>query len=158
MSKIFDISGNFKQSKGPRHPEVAFTGEIVLEDDKSVCGYCNDQTGKVWYLVGGYTDKEDKTVEGIEFYMLSNEPHLVPCLYVFPDILDGKGTRWESTYTCNGDYYFEPKGEAELALEGERHSYQEEVRIKSRFNEVELRVLMNNLIVETILENTQNVS
>ena len=157
MSMIFDISGNFKQAKGPSHPEIAFTGEIVLDDDKSLCGYCNDQTGKVWYVVGGYTAKEDSSVGGLEFYMLSNEPHLIPCLYVFPDVFDGKGTRWESVFPCNGDCYFEQKGEVELALGEERHSYQEESRIKSRFNEIELRVLMNNLIVASILD-TQNAS
>ena len=154
MSKVFDVSGNFKKGGKWICPEVAFTGEIVLDDDSSLCGYCNDYTGKIWYLVGAHTDK-DEIGNTIEFYMLSNDHHQTPFLCIFPDIADGKGTWWECVNNCKGERFFRSENEAKLNINHERQSYQEEQRVRSRFNEVELSVLMNHKIVTTLLENTQ---
>lgn len=156
MSKIFDISGNFKKSGKWICPETAFTGEIVLDDDNSLCGYCNDYRGKIWYLVGCHTIR-DEIGDSIEFYMLSNDHHQIPYLCIFPDIADGKGSWYECINNCNGERFFRSESEARLILANERNSYQEEQRIKARFHEVELGVLMNHRIVTSVLE-TQNVS
>ena len=157
MSRIFDISGNVKKAGKWVCPETAFTGEIVLDDDNSLYGYCNDYRGKIWYLVGCHTIK-DEMGDSIEFYMLSNDHHQTPFLCIFPDVTDNKGTWWECVNTCNGERFFRSENEAKLALGHERQSYQEEQRIRARFNEVELSVLMNSQIVTSVLEDTQNVS
>lgn len=151
LSSIFDISGNLKKGGKWLCPESAFTGEIVLDDDNSLYGYCNDYSGKIWYLVGCHTVK-DEIGDNIEFYMLSNDHRQTPFLCIFPDIADGKGSWYECISNCNGERFFRSESEAKLVLTNERNSYQEEQRIKARFQEVELNVLMNNRIITSVLE------
>ena len=101
MSKIFSIEGNFTQEGEWSQPDPSFKGKIIVEDDGSFSGYCNELYGsissdKTRYLFGHLAQDEHGEVTGIAFFKLSNDHIQAPLIYLVADLKTDRIALWGS--------------------------------------------------------------
>jgi hypothetical protein len=101
MSKIFSIEGNFTQNGEWSQPDPSFKGKIIVEDDGSFSGYCDELYGsissdKTRYLFGHLAQDQHGKVTGIAFFKLSNDRNQVPLTYLVADLKTDRVAYWGS--------------------------------------------------------------
>ena len=154
MSKIFNISGNFKKGGKWAEPEPYFTGEILVDSDGTFYGY-SVEPKETKYLVGVITEDQKKGRTDVQFYIMSNESNILPVFYS----THGKGGnltgRWhemERQLNSNHMCSFIPKGGAKVVVEKQPYSKKAENRIKTNFSKLKTGTVINGRIINSILE------
>lgn len=141
MNRIFKISGNFKQGGEWAKPNPAFSGKIVLDEEKDQFrGYCeelycsSDQPEPVRFRILAGLFSEGRS--GIAFYKLSSDYTMFsPLIYVVPDLDDPeRASAWYAFDPFSGG--FSPIEPARAAVEEETYSKDEEMRILNRYDEL----------------------
>ena len=146
MSKIFKISGNFMMKNGEwKQPDPSFAGEIVVDDDNTFHGYCNElydadtpDLNKTRYLAGVIATNSETGKEGIAFFKLSNYIEQAPLLY----IISGEEGVWGVIFPWRGDYFI--VDEARVKIEEVTYDLKDEQRIKNKFNELDMSINLHD--------------
>lgn len=140
MGRIFKLKGNFTQSmKWANEKSPAFVGEIVIEDDGTFHGYCDelyesDAVGedRTRYLAGMSMG------DGIAFYKLSNLEPQLPLFFLVPKVEETIG--YWATFSVHGCF---KQGAAVVVLEEQPYSKESEDVIKGIFSDVDRTVNRN---------------
>ena len=135
MSKLFRISGYFKQDENWGQIESSFVGKIVMGKVPIFWGYCIElddgdtmKTGAVSYLAGGFLKRPD--VE-FYFYKMYDNPPDNSLLCMIKNLEEGRGA-W-ATLDESGRNFIE-RNYAWLELEELPYSSVLEQRIYSVFS------------------------
>ncbi len=158
MSKLFKISGSFRQNGLWTRPDPAFIGEIVMTDDHMFCGYCDElyeeahtASDKIRYLIGSFIDHKNND-QGIEFYKMSNDARHLPLLYRIENLATGGDGAWYSCMADRGTCCFLTQGDAKISLEEKPYSKKALERVKARFCEVNKDFYWNHYLIDTLSE------
>ena len=107
MSKLFRISGYFKQDESWDRAEPAFAGGIVMGELPIFWGCCEEfgdgdtmRAGTISYLVGGFL--KNRSVE-FYFYKMYDNPPQDMLLCMVPDLKQGQGV-WATQPAGGGDF------------------------------------------------------
>ena len=153
MSRIVNISGNFKKDGEWNNPDPYFTGEIILENTEVFYGYLNGPE-ETRYLVGVVTEDEDGVTDA-QFYIMSNDYGVSPVFYNAQGE-GGKLTgRWyEMKYHLNNKepYTFLPKSVVKICFEKVSYSKKREHRIRKKFKNLKQNTAINGKIIRSVLE------
>ena len=148
MSKIFKISGNFVQNGKWVQPDPSFAGEIVVDDDNTFHGYCNELydtdtpvLNKTRYLAGVIATNSKTGKEGIAFFKLSNYIEQAPLLY----IISGEEGAWGVIFPWRGDYSMVNK--ARVKIEEVTYDLKDEQRIENKFNELNMNINLHDQLL-----------
>ena len=148
MSKLFKISGNFMQYGEWAQPDPSFTGEIVVDDDNTFHGYCNELydtdtpvLNKTRYLAGVIATNSKTGKEGIAFFKLSNYIEQAPLLY----IISGEEGAWGVIFPWRGDYSM--VDEARVKIEEVTYDLKDEQRIENKFNELNMSINLHDQLL-----------
>lgn len=148
MSTIFKISGNFLENGEWAQPDPSFTGEIVVDDDNTFHGYCNElydgdtpDLNKTRYLAGVIATNSKTGKEGITFFKLSNYIEQAPLLY----IISGEEGVWGVISPWKGDYFM--VDEARVKIEEITYDLKDEQRIKNKFNELNMSINLHDQLL-----------
>ncbi len=151
MSRIFSISGNFMQNGRWSEPNPSFKGKIVVADDGGFRGYCDElyecdmsDINKTRFIVGVLATNRRRNAEGIMFYKLSNDPVQAPLLYIMQDLSDSNSGSWSAPGHIG---LFVRQGEANITLEKEDYSEEEEDRIHAKFTELDKDLNGNGMVI-----------
>lgn len=145
MSKIFSVTGNWEQNGQWAAPEIAFKGEIVIDDEGAVYGYCdefetssfnNHQCFIGIYGKGGPKDRS------IELYKLSNDPHQAIISYDISDVQAQNGI-W--LMESGGSQTLIKQGNAKLELKEELYTEEKRASIGSEFKKLRLGALVEGI-------------
>ena len=154
MSKIFKISGNFRQYGEWSTPDPSFVGEIVVDDANTFCGYCDElydskmsALNKTRFLAGAIAPNGRNGKNGIAFYKMSNDGEQAPLMYVVPNLEDPSNGSW-AALTPFG--FFQPVGQARVEIEEKAASAfgEDEKRIKAKFDELDKNINGNDQLLE----------
>ena len=150
MSRIFSISGNFMQNGKWSKPDPSFKGKIVVADDGGFRGYCDElyecdmsDINKTRYIVGVLATNHGRNADSIMFYKLSNDPVQAPLLYCVLDLSDHNSGSWSAPQ--HG--LFARQGVANITLEKEDYSEEEEDRIRAKFTELDKDLNGNGMVI-----------
>lgn len=140
MSMIFKFTGNYVHDGSWTTPDPAFEGEILVNDDNSICGYCLDNSEidinsvvyREKYLVGalGTTGKQK---QGIAFYKFSDHPYYTPKMYLLTDIKNPDSALW-AEQNAQGNFILQ--GMAKINLQKKIYYKEAEDAIKTRFEQL----------------------
>ena len=151
MSRIFSISGNFMQNGKWSVPNPSFKGKIVVADDGGFRGYCDElyesnmsDINKTRYIVGLLTTNRRRDADGIMFYKLSNDPVQAPLLYIIQDLSELNSGSWSAPGQIG---LFVRKGVANITLDAEDYSEEEEDRIHAKFAELDKDLNGNGMVI-----------
>ena len=135
MSKLFRISGYFKQNEDWGQVKSSFIGEVVMGKLPIFWGYCIEledgdtlKAGAISYLAGGFLKRQ-----GVEFYfykMYDNPPE-GSLLCMISDLKSGCGV-WATLNESGKD--FVERNDAWLKLDELPYSNELEQKIYSVFN------------------------
>ncbi len=148
MSKIFKISGNFVQNGKWAQPDPSFTGEIVVDDDNTFHGYCNElydgdtpDLNKTRYLAGTIATNSKTGKECIAFLKLSNFIEQAPLVYS----ASGEEGVWGAFAPWGTNYFMLDK--ARVKIEEVAYSLKDEQRIKNKFNELCMSINLHDYLL-----------
>ena len=136
MSKLFKISGYFKQNEDWGQAESAFAGEILMGALPVFWGYCEEfgdgdtmKIGATSYLAGRLFLKKD----GVKlcFYKMYDNPPQDMLLCMVRDLKTGHGT-WATQEESDGDFI--ERNFAQIRLEKIPYSDELEQKIYSIFS------------------------
>ncbi|MBR3248469.1 hypothetical protein IKF89_00335 [Candidatus Saccharibacteria bacterium] len=135
MSKLFRISGYFKQDESWGQTEPAFVGEIVMGELPIFWGCCKElgdgdtlRAGATSCLVGGFL--KNRSVE-FYFYKMYDNPPQDMLLCMMSDLENGRGV-WATRPVGGGD--FVERNLAHLKVEELPYSSELEREMYSAFN------------------------
>lgn len=149
MSKIFKISGNFMQYGEWSTPDPSFAGEIVVDDDNTFHGYCNElydsdapDLDKTRYLAGKIATNSKTGKECIAFLKLSNFIEQAPLVYS----ASGEEGAWGALAPWGTNYYILDE-EARIKIEEVAYSLKDEQRIENKFNELDMSINLHDYLL-----------
>ena len=116
MSKIFAISGNLIGGDGVWiQPKPNFKGEIVVEDNNRIFGYCNSYKEKSQIqrlFLTGMAIRNGNSC-GAAIYVLSNDPRYIPAMLLAADF----GSCYGGWFRLNSLNILQFQGKADLHFE-----------------------------------------
>ena len=163
MSKIFSIEGNFTQKGKWSQPDPSFKGKIIVEDDGSFSGYCDELYGsisshKTRYLFGHLAWDEHGKVTGIAFFKLSNDRNQVPLIYLVANLKTDRVALWGSLSLSFGTLVSCAwHGEATINTEEEPDSDEVRDSVAKRLNEFDADVNRNGPYREEAAEQCRKI-
>lgn len=163
MSKIFSIEGNFTQKGEWSQPDPSFKGKIIVEDDGSFSGYCNELYGsissdKTRYLFGHLAQDEHGEVTGIAFFKLSNDHIQAPLIYLVADLKTDRIALWGSLSLSFGTLVTCAwHGEAAIIVKEESDSDEVRDSITKRLNKFDANINRNRLYREEAAEQCRKI-
>ena len=154
MSKIFRISGNFKQSGKWSKPDPSFSGKIVVDEDGIFYGFCDElysenimsDLNRVRYLSGALGPNGFNGNQGIAFYKMSNYFPQNPLMYIVPDLICMDSGGWYALE--RGLNLFALKGMAKVSIEEEIYSEEEEASIRAKFELLDKGINCHYVLIE----------
>ena len=136
MSKLFRISGYFRQGEDWDQAEPTFAGEVVMGELPIFWGRCREfgdgntmKSGATSYLVGGFLKNRD--VE-FYFYKMYDNPPQDMLLCMVPNLEQGKGF-WSTPDNGPGGNFIK-RNLAQITVEELPYSNEIEQKIYSAFN------------------------
>ena len=156
MSRIFKISGNFKQFGEWAEPDPAFSGKIVVDENTDeFYGYCYElyvghlpESSGLRFLVGAFAPNARNGNRGIAFYKLSNDLNIDPYMYVTPDLTNPESGEWSALGTFG--IYFERVDKSRVMIEEMAYSEEEEKRIKSTYEKIDRNREANKVMLDQV--------
>ena len=129
-------------------PDPSFTGEIVVDDDNTFHGYCNElydgdtpDLNKTRYLAGVIATNSKTGKERIAFFKLSNYIEQAPLLY----IISGEEGVWGVISPWKVDYFM--VDETRVKIEEVTYDLKDEQRIKNKFNELNTNINLHDQLI-----------
>lgn len=163
MSKIFSIEGNFTQKGEWSQPDPSFKGKIIVEDDGSFSGYCDELYGsissdKTRYLFGHLAQDEHGEVTGIAFFKLSNDRKQAPLIYLVANLKTDRVALWGSLSLSFGTLV-SCMWHGKATINTEKESDSDEVRdsITKRLNKFDANINRNRLYREEAAEQCRKI-
>lgn len=163
MSKIFSIEGNFTQNGKWSQPDPSFKGKIIVEDDGSFSGYCDELYGsissdKTRYLFGYLAQDEHGKVTGITFFKLSNDRNQAPLIYLVADLKTDRVALWGSLSLSFGTLVSSMwHGEATINVKEESDSDEVRGSITKRLDKFDANINRNGLYREEAAEQCHKI-
>ncbi|MBR0133755.1 hypothetical protein IJM16_00610 [Candidatus Saccharibacteria bacterium] len=156
MSRIFKISGNFKQFGEWMEPDPAFSGEIVVDEKTNeFYGYCHElyaegvlKSYRLRFIVGAFAPNARNGNQGIAFYKLSNDLNIDPYMYVTPDLTNPESGEWSALGIFG--IYFERVDKSRVMIEEMAYSKEEEKRIKSTYEKIDRNRKANKVMLDQV--------
>ena len=155
MSRIFSISGNFMQYGEWAEPNPSFSGKIVVDENDEFYGFCEElyantmsDINRIRYLAGAFANNGRDGKRGIAFYKMSNEPRQAPLMYVIPNLEAPKTGSWAALSAFTGLFDFQ--GKADITVEEEAFSAEEEANIKAKYDALDKRINGHDELLEQI--------
>ena len=134
-------------------PDPSFTGEIVVDDDNTFHGYCNELydtdtpvLNKTRYIAGAIAPNGRNGKEGIAFYKLSNYHNQAPLMYVIPELGEYSEGEWAALDW--GTFFV--IDEARVEIEEVTYSIEDEKRIRTKYDELDKTINCHNQLLEQI--------
>lgn len=135
MSKLFRISGYFKQGEDWDQAEPAFVGEIVMGELPIFWGCCKEfgdgetmRANATSYLVGGFL--KNRSIEFYFYKMYDNSPRDM-LLCMVPSLAQGQGV-WATQPAGGGDFI--ERNLAQVIVEKLPYSSELEQKLYATFN------------------------
>lgn len=159
MSRIFNISGNFKQYEYGRwaEPNSSFSGKIIANDNDEFYGCCEGLYDSIniafnanltQYLAGAFVQNDRNGQQGIVFYKMFNDPRLDPVMYAVPNLTDPEGNLWK--LVCLPVYCFLKRGKVIITIEEEAFSKEAEDSIKTKYDTLDKNIGWNGVLPKQI--------
>lgn len=155
MGKIFKITGNYMQYGMWAIPDPSFAGEIVVDDDNTFKGYCDElyeseqpDENKLRFLFGKFGKSKENSTDGLVFLKLSNFERQSPLLYVVHDFEDQSNNHWAALRIHFDSAEFEPQGAATIKIEEVEYSAEREKAILDKYNQIECEDNLNDSMLD----------
>ena len=133
-------------------PDPSFVGEIVVDDNNTFCGYCDElyesRKSETRFLAGAIAPNGRNGKNGIAFYKMSNDKNQPPLLYIVPELENGKGEWAEASW--NKGFFTIDEAMVEIEEKPTAALEEGEKLIKAKFNELDKSIDLNRALLEQI--------
>ncbi len=136
-------------------PNPSFSGKIVVDENDEFYGFCEElyantmsDINRIRYLAGAFANNGRDGKQGIAFYKMSNEPRQAPLMYAMSNLEAPKTGSWAALSAFTG--LFHPQGKADITVEEEAFSAEEEANIKAKYDALDKSINCHDELLEQI--------